>query len=93
VDGWWFVNYLQAAMEGGAVRWELIEQHKASILESLSHTTRHDVLPKFGWACRYHNVFCHWHRNDPGYNDKYRISRVDEQSTIYRLEDAVKTSD
>jgi hypothetical protein len=88
VDGWWFVNYLDAAQDSRGIQWELIEQHKASILESLSHTTRHDVLPKYGWACRYHNVFCHWHRGDPGYSDAYRISRVDEQSTIYRLSDA-----
>jgi hypothetical protein len=85
VDGWWFVNYLQAAQDARGIKWELIEQHKASILESLSHTTRHDVLPKFGWACRYHNVFCHWHRDDPGYADRYRIDRVDENSTIHRF--------
>ena len=88
VDGWWFVNYLDAAQDSSGIQWDLIEQHKTSILESLSHTTRHDVLPKYGWACRYHNVFCHWHRDDPGYDDRYRISRVDEQSTIYRLSDA-----
>jgi hypothetical protein len=87
VDGWWFVNYLDAAHDSDGVQWKLIEQHKSSILESLSHTTRHDVLPKYGWACRYHNVFCHWHRGDPGYSDQYRISRVDEQSTIHRLSD------
>jgi hypothetical protein len=90
VDGWWFVNYLDAAQDANGVQWELVEQHKKSILESLSHTTRHDVLPKYGWACRYHNVFCHWHRDDPGYSDQYRISRTDEQSTIYRLSDAVE---
>jgi hypothetical protein len=89
VDGWWFVNYLDAAQDASGVQWELIEQHKKSILESLSHTTRHDVLPKYGWACRYHNVFCHWHRDDPGYSDLYRISRTDEQSTIYRLSEAI----
>jgi hypothetical protein len=88
VDGWWFVNYLDAAQDSSGIQWDLIEQHKTSILESLSHTTRHDVLPKYGWACRYHNVFCHWHRDDRGYDDRYRISRVDEQSTIYRLSDA-----
>jgi len=88
VDGWWFVNYLDAARDSRGIQWDLIEQHKTSILESLSHTTRHDVLPKYGWACRYHNVFCHWHRDDSGYDDRYRISRVDEQSTIYRLNDA-----
>jgi hypothetical protein len=87
VDGWWFVNYLDAAQDDRGVQWDLVEQHKTSILESLSHTTRHDVLPKYGWACRYHNVFCHWHRDDPAYNDRYRISRVDEQSTIHRLGD------
>jgi hypothetical protein len=87
VDGMWFVNYLDAAQEFGTIRWDFIEQHKKSVLESLSTTTRHDVLPKFGWACRYHNVFCHWHRDDPGYSDNYRISRVDEQSTIFRLSD------
>jgi hypothetical protein len=87
VDGWWFVNYLDAAQESQGIQWALVEQHKKSILESLSHTTRHDVLPKYGWACRYHNVFCHWHRDDPGYLDRYRIDRVDEQSTIYRLSD------
>lgn len=87
VDGWWFVNYLQAAQEGAQIRWDFIEQHKRSILRSLSTTTRHDVLPKFGWACRYHNVFCHWHRDAPGYSDRYRIERVDEQSTISRPRD------
>ena len=92
VDGWWFVNYLDAAQDSRGVQWELIEQHKTSILESLSHTTRHDVLPKYGWACRYHNVFCHWHRDDPGYSDRYRISRVDEQSTIHRLSDTTENA-
>jgi hypothetical protein len=90
VDGLWFVNYLQAAQNAEGIQWEFIEQHKASVLESLSHTTRHDVLPKFGWACRYHNVFCHWHRDDPGYSDRYRIDRTDEQSTIGRLSDLTK---
>jgi hypothetical protein len=89
VDGWWFVNYLDSARDARGVQWELIEQHKKSVLESLSHTTRHDVLPKYGWACRYHNVFCHWHRDDPGFADEYRISRVDEQSTIHLLGDPV----
>jgi hypothetical protein len=90
VDGWWFVNYLDAAQDARGVHWESVEQHKTSILESLSHTTRHDVLPKYGWACRYHNVFCHWHRDDPGYSDQYRISRVDEHSTMFRLIDTTK---
>jgi hypothetical protein len=90
VDGWWFVNYLQAAKNENGMQWEFIERHKASILDSLSHTTRHDVLPKFGWACRYHNVFCHWHRDTPGYSDRFRIDRTDEQSTIYRLGDATE---
>ena len=84
IDGWWFVNYLQAAHEPDGINWSFIERHKQSILESLSHTTRHDVLPKFGWACRYHNVFCHWHREAAGYSDSYRIERIDEQSTIFR---------
>lgn len=85
VDGWWFVNYLDAAIQDEAVQWPLIAQHRASILESLSHTTRHDVLPKYGWACRYHNLFCHWHRHDPGYSDDYRVHRSDEESTMLRL--------
>lgn len=89
VDGWWFVNYLDAAQGSNGVDWAMIDQHKASVLNSLSQTTRHDVLPKFGWACRYHNIFCHWHRDDPGYSDRYRIDRSDEQSTIYRLGDSV----
>ncbi len=92
VDGLWFVNYLEAARDTNGIRWELIERHKASILDSLSHTTRHDVLPKYGWACRYHNVFCHWHRSDPGYSDRFRIDRADEQSTIGRLSDAIEMS-
>ncbi len=87
VDGWWFVNYLQAARNQDGVCWELIEQHKRSILESLSHTTRHDVLSKYGWACRYHNVFCHWNRLDPEYADSYRIDRRDEESSILNLKD------
>lgn len=85
VDGWWFVNYLDAARSVAGVDWQAIAQHKESIMGALSSTTRHDVLPKFGWACRYHNVFCHWHRNDRGYSDQYRIDRVDEQSTILRM--------
>jgi hypothetical protein len=85
IDGWWFVNYLEAASEAGSVNWNFVERHKQAILESLSHATRHDVLPKFGWACRYHNVFCHWNREAAGYDDAYRIQRVDERSTIERL--------
>jgi hypothetical protein len=87
VDGWWFLNYLDAACQESEINWELVEHHKESILKSLSLTTRHDVLPKFGWACRYHNVFCHWHRDAPGYLDRYRIARADEHSTIFRLSD------
>ena len=61
-------------VRGRQINWDFVEQHKESILKSLSSTTRHDVLPKFGWACRYHNVFCHWHRDEPGYLDRYRIA-------------------
>ena len=85
IDNWWFVNYLQAAVEPGGVNWNLVEQHKSSVLASLSRSPRHDILPKFGWVSRYHNVFCHWHRNDPGYLDQFRIKRVDEESAIERL--------
>ena len=88
VDGWWFVNYLQVAATPRGVEWEVIRRHKESILDSLSRTTRHDVLPKYGWACRYHNVFCHWHRNAPGYADAYRIDRADEHSSIHCLGDS-----
>ncbi len=87
IDGWWFVNYLQAAQGPEGINWDLIERHKMSVLESLTKTTGHDVLPKFGWSCRYHNVFCHWHRDAPGFHERYRIDRVDEQSTIYLLRD------
>jgi hypothetical protein len=87
VDGWWFVNYLQAARGPRGVDWQAIARHKQSIQTSLSGTKRHDVLPKYGWACRYHNVFCHWHRSDPGYADQYRIDRHDETSTIERPSD------
>jgi len=87
VDGWWFLNYLDAARDGSAINWDFVARHKDSVLKSLSTTTRHDVLPKFGWACRYHNVFCHWHRDDPGYSDRFRIDRADEQSTMCRLSD------
>jgi hypothetical protein len=85
IDGWWFVNYLEAANSPRGMNWELIERHKISVLASLSKLTQHDVLPKFGWACRYHNVFCHWHREDAGYSPSYRIDRTDEESTIRRL--------
>lgn len=85
VDGWWFINYLQAAEQDQCVNWDLIEQHKQSVLVSLSSTTRHDVLPKFGWACRYHNMYCHWHQHDPGYSERYRVNRDDEHSIICRL--------
>ena len=86
VDGGWFVNYLQAAVEQKGVNWQKIERHKESVLASLAHCTRHDVLPKLGWVSRYHNVFCQWHRNDPGYSDQLRIKRVDEDSVIERLQ-------
>jgi len=88
VDGWWFINYLHAAVHNHAVDWAVIERHKQSVMESLASTTRHDVLPKFGWPCRYHNMFCHWHRDDPGFDDRYRILRDDDRSTICRLGDA-----
>lgn len=82
VDSWWFVNYLHATVTPQGVDWKLVEKHKASVIAYLAKTKTHDVLPKFGWACRYHNVFCHWHRNDPNYSDAYRIDRSDENSTI-----------
>jgi len=85
INGWWFVNYLQAAIEDQQVNWLLVQQHKQSVLESLSSTHRHDVLPKFGWACRYHNMFCRWHQDDPGCSVEYHIDRDDEQSLIRRL--------
>jgi hypothetical protein len=85
VDGWWFVNYLQAAVRDGRVDWDAIESHKQGILKSLERTSRHDVFPKFGWACRYHNMFCHWNQNDNGYEDRFRIRRDDDQSVICRL--------
>jgi hypothetical protein len=93
IDGWWFINYLHAAHGPAGIDWELIERHKTSVLASLTTTTAHDVLPKFGWSCRYHNVFCHWHRHDPGFDDRYRIDRVDEQSTIHLLKDIAGRSE
>lgn len=85
IDGWWFVSYLEAANDGGRIDWDCVERHKQGILQSLAGITRHDVLPKFGWACRYHNMFCHWHRNAVGYADRFRIERADETSSIVRL--------
>lgn len=85
IDGWWFVNYLHAAVGPQGVDWKKVELHKASVMESLSRSARHDVLPKFGWVSRYHNIFCYWHRDDPGYSDQFRIKRVDEESAIERL--------
>jgi hypothetical protein len=32
-------------------------------------------------------MFCHWHHNDPGYSDRFRIERIDESSAICRLGD------
>jgi hypothetical protein len=87
IDGWWFVSYLEAAVDGGHVDWATVERHKNAVLQSLSGITRHDVLPKYGWACRYHNMFCHWHRDAAGYSDRFRIDRTDESSLIRRLGD------
>jgi hypothetical protein len=92
IDGWWFVSYLEAATAGEGVDWDLVERHKHAVLQSLAGVTRHDVLPKYGWACRYHNMFCHWHRGAAGYSDRYRIERVDESSTICRLGDVCDES-
>jgi hypothetical protein len=92
IDGWWFVNYLQAAVESGGVNWQRNEQHKNSVLASLSRSARHDILPKFGWVSRYHNVFCHWHRNAAGYSDEFRIQRVDEESAIERMSNSTETA-
>jgi hypothetical protein len=87
IDGWWFVSYLEAARGAGGVDWDLVERHKQAVLDSLAGVTRHDVLPKYGWACRYHNMFCHWHREARGYSDSFRISRDDDRSVIARLQD------
>jgi hypothetical protein len=86
IDGWWFVNYLQATVDPEGVNWQCIEQHKNAVFASLSRSPRHDILPKFGWVSRYHNVFCHWHRSDPSYSDDFRIKRVDEESAIERMD-------
>lgn len=85
IDGWWFVNYLEAAREQGEVDWQLVAAHKQAILASLAGVKRHDVLPKYGWACRYHNMFCSWYRDSAGYSDQYRIERTDESSVIDRI--------
>lgn len=85
IDGWWFLSYLEAAAGVEGIDWGLVERHKQAVLQSLSHLTRHDVLPKYGWACRYHNMFCHWNREAAGYSDRYRIERIDESSAIGRL--------
>ncbi len=86
IDGWWFVDYLQAAQGPSGVDWQTIERHKSSVLETLSKTTAHDVLPKFVLELPYHNVFCHWHQHDPGYSDRLSDrSSGCEQSTIHLL--------
>src|SRR5579863_2326903 len=54
IDGWWFLSYLEAAVDGERVDWAAVEGHKTAVLQSLAGITRHDVLPKYGWACRYH---------------------------------------
>jgi hypothetical protein len=90
IDGWWFVNYLQATVSADGVNWSQIESHKNAVLATMPKSPRHDVLPKFGWVSRYHNVFCHWHRDAAGYSDDFRIKRVDEESTIERLAAARK---
>jgi|GEM_PF-1697816 len=87
IDGWWFLSYLEAAVDGERVDWAAVERHKNAVMQSLAGITRHDVLPKYGWACRYHNMFCHWHRDAAGYSDRYRIDRTDETSLIRRLGD------
>lgn len=88
IDGWWFVNYLQAAtLPDGQIDWELIRQHKINVLGATAGVTRHDVLPKFGWVARYHNLFCHWHRHDTGFADDVFIPRHDEESMIQRIDD------
>jgi hypothetical protein len=87
VDGWWFVNYLEVTKSQDNLDWTAIHRHKRAVLSSLAETTRHDVLPKYGWTRRYHNVFCHWHQRDPGYSPAFLIERSDEQSTIQRLSD------
>ena len=91
-DGWSFPNYHESAWERSQINWSFVELHKESILKSLSVTTRYDVLPNFGWACRHHYVYCHWHRDASGYSDRYRLQRVDEQSIIRRLRDAHHTT-
>lgn len=88
IDGWWFVNYLEAAREKEVVDWQLIAAHKQAILASLAGVKRHDVLPKYGWACRYHNMFCSWYCDSAGYSDEYRIERTDESSVIDRIGEA-----
>ena len=89
IDGLWFVNYLEAARTEQGLQWEDIAMHKQRVGEALSRTPAHNVLPKYGWVIRYHNMFCHWHREDPGYSASYRIERVDEDSVIERLADVV----
>jgi hypothetical protein len=92
IDGWWFVSYLEAAADGEHVDWAAVERHKNAVVQSLAGITRHDVLPKYGWACRYHNMFCHWHREAAGYSDRFRIDRTDESSLICRLGDVADTA-
>jgi alcohol dehydrogenase class IV len=40
IDGWWFVNYLQAALEPSGVNWKQIEHHKNAVLASTEHRVK-----------------------------------------------------
>ena len=45
IDGWWFVNYLQATLKDQRIDREMIRRHKESVILALDVTPRHEVLP------------------------------------------------
>lgn len=61
-DGEYFINYLDEAFfayPDGGIFFELIEEHKNSIINGLkNYKAIPDVRAKFEWAARYHNFVC-----------------------------------
>jgi len=75
VDGYPFINYLFAAIDGGGGEdgVDLVRQHKTCVEEKLNqYQSNPPIWAKYRWVASYHDFFCkHWLSK---YKDELRIS-------------------
>jgi hypothetical protein len=70
-----FVHYLMWLAEGEEIDWEPLQTHKQRVEDNLTrHKENGRVYAKYEWLAAYHNFFCDYYADEPGYSAGYRIA-------------------